>query len=395
MPTFRLRNGTGEIRLRYLSEDTDRHGNVRLYVRRPGRAKVRLHEKPGTDAFMVEYLRALEMNATPKRKQRAGEVKGTVMNDGTLLWLTQQWFVSGEFRLLAPETQKQRRSMLGRLCSRKDGKGQPIGAKPFAMLDPRHVRKLRDEIAETPAAANNMVKCLRQLFTWAIAARLCDRNPAKDLPSLKLDNPDGHHSWTAADIAAFENRHPVGTTARLAMALLLYTGQRRSDVVLMGWQHVRDGWLTLTQQKNKGRRPVTLSIPVLPQLLAIIEATPSAQEHATFLTTGAGQPYGVAGFGNRFREWCDQAGLPHCSAHGLRKAMAAALAESGAGENEIMAWTGHRTSAEVTRYTRAARQPILAQRAAERLLQSEPNSPQMSHQSAENQSGGAKNKKSR
>ena len=49
-----------------------------------------------------------------------------------------------------------------------------------------------------------------------------------------------------------------------------------------------------------------------------------------------------------------------CTAHGLRKAAAARLAELGAGENEIMAVTGHSTSKEVVRYTRAARQKVLA-----------------------------------
>jgi integrase len=51
---------------------------------------------------------------------------------------------------------------------------------------------------------------------------------------------DGFYTWTEEDIAAFEATHPVGSRARLALALGLYTGQRRSDVVRMGRQHVRD-----------------------------------------------------------------------------------------------------------------------------------------------------------
>ena len=34
-----------KIRLRYIVEDTDRHGNVRIYYRRRGRLKVRLPRK--------------------------------------------------------------------------------------------------------------------------------------------------------------------------------------------------------------------------------------------------------------------------------------------------------------------------------------------------------------
>ncbi|MEI9901164.1 MAG: hypothetical protein WDN31_14625 [Hyphomicrobium sp.] len=53
----------------------------------------------------------------------------------------------------------------------------------------------------------------------------------------------GHHTWTSEELEQFEARHPIGTKARLAFGLLIYTGVRRSDVVRLGRQHVRDGWL--------------------------------------------------------------------------------------------------------------------------------------------------------
>lgn len=85
-----------------------------------------------------------------------------------------------------------------------------------------------------------------------------------------------------------------------------------------GRQHLRDGWLTFTQTKNRRNKPVTLSIPVIAELKELIDATPS--DHLTFLTTEFGKSFTSNGFGNRFRKWCDDAGLKHCSAHGLRKA---------------------------------------------------------------------------
>jgi integrase len=102
-----------------------------------------------------------------------------------------------------------------------------------------------------------------------------------------------------------------------------------------------------------------------PTLQAIIAESPCGD--LTFLVTEFGRPFTAAGFGNKFREWCNQADLQHCSAHGLRKATAARLAELGASEHEIMAVTGHQTSKEVTRYTRAARQKVLAENAMARL----------------------------
>ena len=84
----------------------------------------------------------------------------------------------------------------------------------------------------------------------------------------------------------YEDRHPIGSTARLALALLLYTGQRRSDVVFFGRQYVWHGLLRFTQQKNRNRRPITLELPVLPILQKIIDA--STTSDLTFLVNDYG-----------------------------------------------------------------------------------------------------------
>ena len=70
----------------------------------------------------------------------------------------------------------------------------------------------------------------------------------------------------------FESRHPTGTKARLAFALLLYTGQRRSDIIRLGKQHAKDGALTFTQYKGRNRKPHKLVLRILPVLQTIIDA---------------------------------------------------------------------------------------------------------------------------
>ncbi|MEO0945016.1 MAG: tyrosine-type recombinase/integrase [Pseudomonadota bacterium] len=205
-----------------------------------------------------------------------------------------------------------------------------------------------------------MVKALRQLFRFAVRYDHQDFNPAADVKLLR-SNSEGYHSWTLAEIGKFEEKHPVGTTAGLALALALYTGQRRSDLVQFGRQHVRDGWLIFTQYKGRKRHPVKLEIPIIPELQRIIDASPAGD--LTFLQTDYGRPFSNNGFGNKVRKWCDDAGLPHCTIHGLRKAAAARLAELGCTEFEIMAITGHQTSKKVTRYTKAASQRTRAEAA--------------------------------
>jgi hypothetical protein len=102
-----------------------------------------------------------------------------------------------------------------------------------------------------------------------------------DDPTLGVKRPkiktDGHRTWSEDDIAAFEATHPIGTLPRLALALLLYTGQRRSDVVVMGRQHVRGDLISVRQQKTG----TPLLIPLHPALRAAIEAVwpPDVSRH--------------------------------------------------------------------------------------------------------------------
>lgn len=248
-------------------------------------------------------------------------------------------------------TQKVRKRILDRIC-------EGDGDKPYALLESRHIRLRRDTKADRPEAANGDIKALRQLFKFAVEYDLAKSNPAKEVPYLKSGS-QGFHSWTPEEVAQFENCFPVGTKARLALALFLYTGQRRSDIVRLGPQHVRDGWLTFTQIKNRARNPVTLSIPVLPELQTVLDQTPTG--NLSYIVTEFGKSFTSNGFGNWFRKRCDEAGLPNCSAHGLRKAGASIAAENGATERQLMAIFGWSTMKEAARYTKAARQKILAE----------------------------------
>jgi len=348
-----------QIRLKYVVEDTDRHGNVRLYFRKAGQSKIRLPAPIGSAEFMTAYKAAASPSAqTMNVKAR----KAGALVRGSVRWLCAEYFKSAMFRELDPRTQYVRRGLLERFCRRNDD-----GDKPFRLLLPKHLRQRRDELIATPEAANGMLKAVRQLFKYAIDYDHHDRNPAMDVEYLKGKNPDGFHAWSIEELRQFEERHPIGTKARLAFAMMLYTGQRRSDIIAFGRQNLRDGWLTFTQHKNRNSKPVRLEIPVIPELKKIIDSSPCGD--LTFLVTEFDRPFTSNGFGNWFRKRCNEAGLKQCSAHGLRKAAASRLAELGCTEFEIMAVTGHSTSKEVTRYTRAANQKIRANSAMKRLAE--------------------------
>jgi integrase len=199
---------------------------------------------------------------------------------------------------------------------------------------------------------------LRSFFRWCEQRKLLRTEPTWGI-RLKLPKSDGHHTWSEDEIAAFEAHHAVGSKARLALALGLFTAQRRGDVVKIGRQHIRDGVLAVRQQKTGA----SLAIPIHPELAAIIAATPAVGQ-LTLLTTKSGRSYSACVFSEQFCAWCDAAGLPQqCVFHGLRKAAARRLAEAGCTAHEIAALTGHASLREIERYTRAADQASMARRA--------------------------------
>jgi integrase len=197
-----------------------------------------------------------------------------------------RYFASADFKGLAPSTQAMRRCVLEHICHRH-------GDKPYARIESRHVRDLRDE-KRGPESANGVLKALRGLFAWAVEAEYATVNPAKSVPKLR-SKTTGFHTWTLEEVRQYEKRHPPGTKPRLALALLLYTGARRGDAIRLGRQMLKDGWLTFSAEKTG----ITVSIPVLPELQAEIDG--ASRGNMTFLLTAYGKPFTPAGFGMRFR----------------------------------------------------------------------------------------------
>jgi integrase len=203
-----------------------------------------------------------------------------------------------------------------------------------------------------------------------------ENDPTLGVKKIKPKKQGGFHRWTDAEISRFEAQHDVGTKARLAMALSLYTGQARQDAVLMGEQHITPEYdpdddreieiLNWVRKKTEDKTGLELAIPVHPELRRIIDATPSG--HLTFLINERGGPFPDASFGNWFRDRCNEAGLRHCSFHGLRKAAATRLIDAGCDVVEAAAITGHASLKELQRYIETRDRKKAARRAMGKLI---------------------------
>jgi integrase len=321
----------------------DRNGKARFYFRRAGFKSLPLPGLPWSPKFMEAYEAALSGQPL--------QIGASRSQPGTVSAAISGYYHDQSFLTLAPSTQRPLRGILEHFRIEH-------GDKRIALLQRQHITTLLK--SKKRFAARHWLKAIRALMKYAVEIGLRHDNPAGGvkLPSLKTD---GYHAWTEAEIDQFQAHHRAGTRARLALTLLLHTGQRRSDVVRMGRQHVRDGVLHVRQQKTG----TELAIPLHSALAAVIAEMQA--EHLTLLTTQTGKPFSAAGFGNWFRDRCNDAGLPHCSAHGLRKAAARRLAEAGCTMHEIAAITGHASLSEVQRYTKAADQARLARAAMDKV----------------------------
>ena len=339
------------IKLKHVIKDVDRHGNERFYYRPKGQPKIRLRGMFGSDPFLKQYS---EAHANAGKEQQKKKIRTSA---GSFGFVCLNYFASPVFKALDQATQKQRRYFLESICvSHAD--------KPISLMRPIDVEKLLEQKRDTPAAARNLLKTLKAFFKWAVKNKKVSQDPTRDVDPIPYST-DGHHTWTAEEIVQFEKRHPLGSRANLAMRLMLYTSCRREDVVRLGPQHKKDGWLHFTQAKNENRKPVPINIPVHDALAEAIAKCESG--HMTFLVTAYGKPFTPEGFGNWFRDRCNEAGLPHCSSHGLRKATATQLAERGASSQEIMSVTGHSSLSEIERYTKAANKTKLADSAMKKF----------------------------
>lgn len=333
---------------KHVGKFIDNRGKVRYRYRRTGQKTHYFQHPLGSAEFMAEYQACLDRAAPPKKARHA-------FVPGSIDALIADYYGSTSFNRGKDKTRKDNRSILEKFREHIGRDGKRIGDRSVAGVEFFHLDRLLAEKAQVhPFAAINLRKQLKRLFGYAVKCKLRPDNPAQATDPLNAKTA-GFHTWSEEEIAQYQERHPLGTKARLALELFLWTAKRRSDGVQLGRQHIRDGCFYGIDVKTG--KPSW--IPVAPQLQAAIDAMPPS-DHMCFLVTEYGKPFTAKGFGGKMRQWCDEAGLPHCATHGLRKAISRRMAEAGIGNQGIKAVTMHTDDKEVATYTRQADQKAMA-----------------------------------
>ena len=324
----------------------DRHNKVRWRFRRKGRADVYLPGPYASAEFRAAYEAAVEGSKKPAPKTSA--------NYGSIAWLIEQYLRSPKYLNLSDSRKRSLRREL-------DWLRVNLGPYQISRIATIHVEAVMAR-KTGPTAANTVKKNLSMLFNFAVKHELANQkhNPAR-LADRRKENPDGYHTWTDAEITQFLAHHGTGTKARLAALLILNTGAARQDVLRLGWQNVKDGRIFYQRSKTS----IGGNYAVLPELSDELRNVP--QDRLLFLTHSGGRPYKPETFGNWFKDQCKAAGLPHCSAHGLRKGQATRIADEGGSELEIMSFLAHATPKEGATYTKKASRAKLADRGLSRV----------------------------
>lgn len=328
--------------IRALSSDTDgmprplfphvhkqktRHGRWVFYYREGKGKRIRL-PAPSDPAFKEAYKAACLGSAAKIERTR----------EGTLKWLWERYTTEcARWLGYSEATKKQQRLIMAQVLEKN-------ATKAVSVFTQDAIQEAVDRKHETPAQAANLLKTFKGMFAWGKKMRLAPIDPTigVELPEYKTD---GFPPWTVEDVIAFRTQHSVGTHERLAMELMLLAGLRRSDVVLVGVQHIKGRILSMDTAKTGAKITVELS----EDLVKAIEATPRKGLH--LIESSIGRPFVKESFGNWFRQACNDADVKK-SAHGLRKLSATLAAEGGAAVHQLLAQYGWTNMATAEIYTK-------------------------------------------
>ncbi|MER2535072.1 MAG: tyrosine-type recombinase/integrase [Rhizobiaceae bacterium] len=332
-----------------VSRHVDRHGKARWRYRARGISPIYLPGPYGSAEFRSAYEKARSEDAIIEQRQSRHD-------HGTFNWLIEQYRQTPSWHKLAPISRKNLLNELERFRIEH-------GEKTVAGLRLEHVEALIAKKSATPASANRLLKLLRRLCRFAMRRGLITRDPTIGVDRF-AENPDGFHTWTDAEIATFEAFHGVDSKAVLALRLMLYAGAARQDVCRMGWRNVSGDRIAYRRGKTGG----DVDLPILPELKEVLDKV--SRKQSLLVTHSQDKPYKPETIGNWFHERCLEAGLCHCTPHGLRKAGATRLADAGATEFEVMAFLGHKSPTEARTYTKRANRKALADSGMAKLVNS-------------------------
>lgn len=324
-----------ELKLMHIACRTNKDGSERYYFRRRGQPVQRLPNDPASAEFMTEYHKCLNWVAPEKENTK-----------GTFAWLCDEYINSPEFQANKESTIKDRKRVIMTMLAEPLEKGKPetFGMESAKRIGKAHAEVLRDRKADNPNAANKRLKVLSRIFSYALDKGIIETNFVRDVKRFTIKST-GHETATDEHIERYLAHHPSGM-ANLAMVILKETGVRVSDLRVLSWTNVKNGYLIFTTVKT-GQE---CQLPIEPELAAVLP-----KSRMTFIEREIGGPFeSDKALSQRISKWFRQAGVEGVTAHGVRKWLATKMAEEGVREYSLAAWFGWSDPKEARPYVKAA-----------------------------------------
>lgn len=355
-----------KLDLPFIERNISRHGKIRYYFRVNGKRIARLPDNREGKEFSEKYwdLRAaLDQGETPTITLK--NIKSTLPQPNTFHYLCVFYLKSSAYQQLDSTTQAKRRAIIDSMLLEPltPTSTQLFKDMPISALDTSNIEVLRDRKQNTPFAADERLKILRQIFEVATPI-LVKHNVAKLVKPFRRST-QGHKTLRSEHIEQFIKYHGGDSKAVLALTILMYTGLRVSDLAHIGPQHRRGDNFSIRVYKNRNRKPVSLDIPIHPILDGLLSMHKTS--NLAYMVTEFGKPFSIKGLGQRVSEWFKQAGLEGYTAHSVRKGLATTLAENEATDHMLeglFGWSDGKTSKI---YTRNAQRSRLAKQAVSRI----------------------------
>jgi integrase len=241
----------------YLQREVTRSGETVWYVRRERHGpRIRLWAEYGSEEFWQQYQDALSGQVRQRAKASAG----------SLAWLVERYRETSAWTDLSLATRRQRENILRPVL-------KMAGTQQASKITRTHIAEGQDR--RTKAQGRHFIDTMRGLFEWSAEAQHVKADPTAGVKYPKQPKTDGFIAWTEDHVVAYEKRWPVGTRQRVWLTVLLWTGLRRGDAVLVGRQHVRNDEISIENEKTE----MKVTVPIAPELDAILKAGPCGDLH--------------------------------------------------------------------------------------------------------------------
>ena len=199
-----------------------------------------------------------------------------------------------------------------------------IGHIPLRELHRRDVTRVIDAKSEAPIAARRAFEDIRGMVRWAVARGDLDHNPIDGMKGPPLSKPRSRTLSDAEIKVLWDGLSTVGNGHSKALKLCLVTGQRLGEICGITTNEIAgDVWNIPGSRTKNGHAH---SVPLTQMAIDLINGPfPSVNQVSSFVGD-------------------HQFGLPHLTAHDLRRTMLTKLAELGVAPIVIGHIANHRTT---------------------------------------------------